>query len=116
MYITKGTNGFYIKVTNEYHGEKTEGYIQVSFKRGSEPLAKELNDYNSYEGHLYFEHKGKRREVFPGVYRKRDGSTGYKLIFMDEDITEEDIGETNRKQTENKPKSIDLGAEDLPFY
>lgn len=106
-YISQGKNGgWYMKVVDEYHDKITEGYIQVSFKKGCEPMPEDLNEYDSLEGDFYFVHDGRKRRVFPGCYAKRDGSVGYKIIFLEEEIEEpkEESGE------------LKIDESELPFY
>lgn len=105
-YISQGKSGsWYLKVIDEYHGEKTEAYIQISFKRGAEPLPEDLNEYKSLDGDFYFIHDGKRRKVFPGCYRRKDGSVGYKMILLEEEIEQEE-----------ERGGLQIDASDVPFY
>lgn len=83
MYLQRKTKGYgwYAKVkTKEQGGAEFTDYINFSFKRDCEPT--ELNEYNSYEGELFFrDSTGKERKVFPIVKYYNDSThIEFKLL------------------------------------
>lgn len=113
MKIFKGQYGFSTSAFSKNAEDGTENklYINVQFKKGTEPIGKE-----TIEGKLFFRNnEGEERECFLSSYKKKDGTVSPKLIIMEPGYKH--IGNfktSNKEQTIKEPILID--DDELPFY
>ena len=109
-------------------GSQVKNYIEIGFKKGFEPVGKEI------EGELIFrEEDGTERPCFFSGYQKKDGTTVTKLIVMHPSLFGDGKKEEKQVQTsltgtrETVDGHIDselianddeliIEDKDLPFY
>lgn len=104
-------------------GSKIEHYIDVGFRKGSEP------DDDDLEGDLVFKTKdGSEIPCFLSCYVKKDGSKVTKLVLLDTQSDSDGRGVDTRKSVQTSltgtdrdvlghiDNNVKFDEEDLPFY
>lgn len=118
MYINKGKNGWYIKVTSkDPGGNEVTGFMNVSFKRDTEPRDNEVSEYGSYQGDLFFRDKyGRERPVFFSSYLDRSNKAVIKMVVMgiQHEVRAEPKEAVEQKKKEESKLVID--PDELPFF
>ncbi len=106
MYINKSTKGYgYFSTvkSKDKEGKEVTGFINVNYKKGTEPL----ND--SVKGELYFiDEFGEKRKVFLNAFKKNDGSVSVGLMIMGAE-------EEKRKSVPMGFRVDEIKSDDLPF-
>lgn len=131
MYLNRNKNGYgWFSQIKSKEGESLNvAYINFSFKKGTEPLDNELNEYGSYEGELIFrDSTGAERKVFP-IAKEWNGkkSVEFKLLEKTNEYqdphptyapkTEPKWDQGNKDQEESywKLTAGNITSDDLPF-
>ena len=116
MYINKSSTSYnwYTVVNKTGKGETIEkpAYISFSFKKGCDP--KNLNEYGSYEGDLYFiDKQGNKRKVFPYVNVYNDQK---HIEFKILDIEGKQDNSMMGGPRSDTGKSVGIEPDELPFF
>ena len=105
VYLTKGKYGWFVPVkTKDLGGNELMQNIQVTWKKDTEPLDEELNEHGSIPCKMFIETDRERREAFLGVYQRKDGQMGLKIVILENQIKPK------------KKEELKIDESDLPFY
>lgn len=119
MKIYKGKYGWSTTAhSKSMMGEQIKCYVDVTFKKGEEPLMDEI------EGKLIFKgDDGTERDCFLSSYEKRNGEEKVvvpKLVMMGKRVAVKRKEDTqvalNDGKTDMFAKSVEISPDELPFY
>lgn len=95
-------------------GQEQKAYVDVQFPKGNEPEG----DY--LEGDLYFRDVfGRENKCFLSSYKKKDGTTQIKLVFLKKTVLEQTtLSGDGRDATGHvaQDTKVVIESEELPFY
>ena len=116
MKLYKGKYGWSVYAFGkELNGEEVKNYLEIQFKKGSEPVG------DSLEGKLIFRSEdGTEREGFFSSYRKKDGAVVPKLVLMlpnEKTIHyQQTLTGDGRDMMGHIDHSVVVNPDELPFY